>query len=65
MFLDFSNVEDFSTVSDSILLDKMSSMQLDKNTTQWMKNWLAAQMQRVIVNEAGSHLLVGFHGATL
>ena len=37
------------TVSDSILLDKMSSLQLDKNTVYWVNNRLIVQAQRVIV----------------
>ncbi|KAK4833058.1 hypothetical protein QYF61_027720 [Mycteria americana] len=37
-FLDFSKA--FDTVSHSILLDKMSSVQLDKSIIRWVSNWL-------------------------
>ncbi|KAJ7410896.1 hypothetical protein WISP_105653 [Willisornis vidua] len=36
--------------SKSILLDNMSSIQLDKHIRQWVNNWLAGQAQRVAVN---------------
>ena len=36
IFLDFSNA--FDTVSHRILLDKMSSIQLNKNMIQWVSN---------------------------
>ncbi|GAB0187060.1 mitochondrial enolase superfamily member 1 [Grus japonensis] len=48
IFLDFSKA--FDTVSHSILLDKMSSIQLDKNIVRWVSNWLMGQAQRVMVN---------------
>ncbi|GAB0188372.1 mitochondrial enolase superfamily member 1 [Grus japonensis] len=48
IFLDFSKA--FDTVSHSILLDKMSSTQLDKNIVRWVSNWLMGQAQRVMVN---------------
>ncbi|GAB0179481.1 mitochondrial enolase superfamily member 1 [Grus japonensis] len=48
IFLDFSKA--FDTVSHSILLDKMSSIQFDKNTVQWVSNWLMGWAQRVMVN---------------
>lgn len=43
MFLDFSN--SFDTVSRNILLDTilLSSIQLDKNTKQWVSSWLTGQ----------------------
>jgi len=47
-FLDFSKA--FNTVSHSTFLDKMSSIQLDKSTIQWVNNWLTGRSQRVIVN---------------
>ena len=47
-FLDFSKA--FDTGSHSILLDKVSSMQLDTHTIQWVNNWLKGQTQRVVVN---------------
>ena len=46
--MDFS--EAFDTVSHSILLDKMSSTQLDKSIICWVSNWLTGQAQRVTVN---------------
>ncbi|GAB0204012.1 mitochondrial enolase superfamily member 1 [Grus japonensis] len=48
IFLDFSKA--FDTVSHSILLDKMSSIQFDKNIVQWVSNWLTGRAQRVMVN---------------
>ena len=47
-FLDFSKA--FDTVSHSILLDKISSAQLDKSIIRWVSNWLTGWAQRVIVN---------------
>ena len=49
-FLDFSKA--FDTVSHRILLDKMSSIQLNKNVIQWVSNWLTGRAQRVVVNGA-------------
>ncbi|GAB0182329.1 mitochondrial enolase superfamily member 1 [Grus japonensis] len=34
----------------SILLDKMSSIQFDKNTVRWLSNWLTGQAEKVMVN---------------
>ncbi|GAB0182551.1 mitochondrial enolase superfamily member 1 [Grus japonensis] len=48
IFLDFSKA--FNTVSYSILLDKMSSIQFDKNIVRWVSNWLMGRAQRVMVN---------------
>ncbi|GAB0184195.1 mitochondrial enolase superfamily member 1 [Grus japonensis] len=48
IFSDFSKA--FNTVSHSILLDKMSSIQFDKNIVRWVSNWLTGQAQRVMVN---------------
>ncbi|GAB0206716.1 mitochondrial enolase superfamily member 1 [Grus japonensis] len=48
IFLDFSKA--FDTVSHSILLDEMSSIQFDKNIVRWVSNWLTGQAQRVMVN---------------
>lgn len=50
MFLDFSN--SFNTLSRNILLDSilLSSIQLDKNTKQWVSSWLTGQTKRVVVN---------------
>ena len=39
-----------NTVSHSILLDKMPSVQLDKHIPQWVSNWLMGRAQRVTVN---------------
>ena len=46
--LDFSKA--FDPVSPTILLDKLSSTQLDKSIICWVSNWLRGQAQRVIVN---------------
>ena len=46
--LDFSKA--FDTVSHSILLDKLSSTELDKSIICWVSNWLMDQAQRRIVN---------------
>lgn len=40
----------FDTVSHSILLDEMSSIQLYKSMIRWVNNWLTGWVQRVIVN---------------
>uniref|UniRef100_A0A8C3C0J6 Reverse transcriptase domain-containing protein n=1 Tax=Cairina moschata TaxID=8855 RepID=A0A8C3C0J6_CAIMO len=58
VFLDFSKALD--TVSHRILLDKMSSIQLNKNIIQWVSNWLTGRAQRVVVNGAPS----GWHVVT-
>uniref|UniRef100_A0A8B9T7L1 Reverse transcriptase domain-containing protein n=1 Tax=Anas platyrhynchos TaxID=8839 RepID=A0A8B9T7L1_ANAPL len=52
IFLDFSKA--FDTVSHRILLDKMSSIQLNKNIIRWVSNWLTGRAQRVMVNGAAS-----------
>ena len=48
MVLDFSKA--FDPVSACILLDKLSSTQLDKSIICWVSNWLRGQAQRVTVN---------------
>ncbi|XP_009693889.1 PREDICTED: uncharacterized protein LOC104158026, partial [Cariama cristata] len=50
VYLDFSKA--FDTASDSILLNKSTACSLDMWTPQWVKNWLAVQAQRVVVNGA-------------
>lgn len=45
--LDFR--EAFSTVFHSILLDKMSSIQLDKTIMRWVSNWLRGRAQIYII----------------
>ena len=40
----------FDTVSHRILLDLMSSPQLDKHVVGWVSNWLTGKAQRVTVN---------------
>ncbi|GAB0205885.1 mitochondrial enolase superfamily member 1 [Grus japonensis] len=52
IFLDFSKA--FDIVSHSILLDKMSSIQFDKNIVRWVSNWLMGWAQRVMVNRITS-----------
>uniref|UniRef100_A0A8B9B7X6 Reverse transcriptase domain-containing protein n=1 Tax=Anser brachyrhynchus TaxID=132585 RepID=A0A8B9B7X6_9AVES len=52
IFLDFSKA--FDMVSHRILLDKMSSIQLDKTIIRWVSNWLTGRAQRVVVNGATS-----------
>uniref|UniRef100_A0A8B9BRL7 Reverse transcriptase domain-containing protein n=1 Tax=Anser brachyrhynchus TaxID=132585 RepID=A0A8B9BRL7_9AVES len=52
IFLDFSKA--FDTVSHRILLDKTSSIQLNKNIIRWVSNWLTGRAQRVVVNGATS-----------
>ncbi|KAK4827810.1 hypothetical protein QYF61_021802 [Mycteria americana] len=46
----FYFIKAFDTVSHTILLDKMSSIQLDKSIIWWVNNWLTGQTQRVIVH---------------
>ncbi|RMC00574.1 hypothetical protein DUI87_23190 [Hirundo rustica rustica] len=48
ILLDFRKA--FNSVSHRILLDKMSSSQLDKHIMGWVSNWLTGQVQRVTVN---------------
>ncbi|WP_245931577.1 RNA-directed DNA polymerase, partial [Nocardia nova] len=52
VYLDFSKA--FDTVSHRILLDKMSTIQLNKNIIRWVSNWLTGRAQRVMVNGAAS-----------
>lgn len=40
----------FNTVSQSILLDKMSNTQLNKHVMCWVRNWITGWAQRVTVN---------------
>ncbi|KAJ7422027.1 RNA-directed DNA polymerase from mobile element jockey-like protein [Pitangus sulphuratus] len=47
IFLDFGKA--FDTVSCKILLDKMSSTQLDKHIMWWVSNWLTGRAERVMV----------------
>ena len=48
IFLDFCKALD--TVSHSMLPDKISSTELDKNLMQWVNNWLVGWVQKVTVN---------------
>lgn len=52
IFLDFS--QDFDAVSHSILLDQMSSIQLNNHVMALVNNWLMGQTQRVTVSEVTS-----------
>ena len=47
IFLDFSKA--FRTLSPRMLLDKVSSTQLDKHIGGWVSNWLRGQAARVAV----------------
>lgn len=51
--LDFSSA--FDAVSHSILLDKLSSTQLEKSIVCWVSDWLRGQAQRVIANGVTPH----------
>uniref|UniRef100_A0A493TV72 Reverse transcriptase domain-containing protein n=1 Tax=Anas platyrhynchos platyrhynchos TaxID=8840 RepID=A0A493TV72_ANAPP len=57
IFLDLSKA--FDMVSRGILLDKMSSIQINKNIIRWVSNWLTGRAQRLVVNGAtsGWHLV--------
>ncbi|KAJ7422118.1 rna-directed dna polymerase from mobile element jockey-like [Willisornis vidua] len=44
------NSKAFDTLSHHILLDKMSSTQMDKHIMWWASSWLTHRAQRVIVN---------------
>ncbi|GAB0179767.1 hypothetical protein GRJ2_000442000 [Grus japonensis] len=46
--LDFSKA--FDTISHSILVEKLAAHGLNGHTLHWVKNWLAGQAQRVVVN---------------
>jgi len=48
VYLDFSKA--FDTASHSILLEKLAAHGLDWCTLRWVKNWLANQAQRVVMN---------------
>ncbi|GAB0188707.1 mitochondrial enolase superfamily member 1 [Grus japonensis] len=52
IFSDFSKA--FDTASHSILLDKMSSIQFDKNIVRWVSNWLTGLARRIMVNRVTS-----------
>lgn len=49
IFLDFSKV--FYHCYQSILFDKISNIQVEKNRMLWMNNWLMSRAQKVIVTE--------------
>jgi len=48
IYLDFSKALD--TVSHNILMGKLAVRSLDRYTLCWVRNWLAGQTQRVVVN---------------
>ena len=50
--LEFSKA--FDTVPHNILLEKLAAYGLDGRTLHWIKNWLNAREQRVVVNEVQS-----------
>ncbi|PKU36166.1 rna-directed dna polymerase from mobile element jockey-like [Limosa lapponica baueri] len=52
VYLDFSRV--FDTVYHSIFLEKVATDVLDGSTLRWLKSWLEAWAQRVVVNGAKS-----------
>uniref|UniRef100_A0A493TQ48 Reverse transcriptase domain-containing protein n=1 Tax=Anas platyrhynchos platyrhynchos TaxID=8840 RepID=A0A493TQ48_ANAPP len=52
IFLDLSKA--FDTVSHRILLDKMSSIQLNKDIIRWVSNWLTGRALGLVVNGATS-----------
>lgn len=60
--MDFS--KPFDALSHSIILDKMSSIQLDKYTMLWVKNWLPNRAQEIIANEVISGLQSVISGVT-
>lgn len=47
-YLDF--IKTFDTVSHSILLEKLAAHAFDRCILCWIKNWLDAEAQRVVVN---------------
>ena len=51
MYLDFSKA--FDTVSQGILLEKLTAHGLDRSTLCWVKNWLEVQAQRVVGSVLG------------
>lgn len=48
IFLDFS--KSFNTVSHSIPLDKMPSIQQGRDMMRWVSSWLMRRAQRVVIN---------------
>ena len=48
VYLDFSKA--FDTVPHNILVEKLSAHGLDGCTLRWVKHWLDARAQRVVVN---------------
>lgn len=60
ILLDFSKA--FYIVYQSILFDKMSNIQVEKNRMLWMNNWLMRKAQKVMVTEftSGDQSTLGF-----
>ena len=52
VFLDFR--EDFDTIAQNILLEKLLKYVLYEQTVKWIKNWLNSWTQRVVVTDAKS-----------
>ena len=50
VFLNFSKA--FDTVPHNILLDKLSSCEMNRYMVRWVKNWEKGRAQRVVVNGA-------------
>lgn len=50
IYISFFPSRSFNALSHIIFLDKMSSIQLDKYTIQWVNNQLTDRAQRLILN---------------
>lgn len=59
--LDFSKV--FDTVSDTILVDKLTKYRLGKCTFQWTQNWLNGWAQKVVISGTKTSWRLDISGA--